>query len=436
MVSTDIDGIEIISPISIISCFISDKGEKFTKKHLISKFPFFGWSDWESILIVMCFNRCFDLDLTLSSDRGERTKVFCLGKMGDFGRPPTDEFLQNFIHTQFFIGSENRKIGSAIGIGFQKINDRIGPWGSFQAPEIRALKIIQNHAGGFLKTRPCNKEFIGHNYFISVIDHFHLLRCGLRPFERANDVLCELKPFSKWYPAMEKCKSNKRSNANADFLDLCHIIPKEVVNLGDGKGYNVGITSSDDQYKKFQDWLQCYYVDGMKNMADHKKRTIWFTGEPGPLVPKDVKQRKKVTRSKANKRTSKDDDSSIGEKEDKKVVKKFKEENQNNKKKVSVIKTEKKQIDTLENKYVKKRTSWKLSSQKNIRKDKTWNDATTKVEVTDENCFPQHINNRASKRKSHKVNEISKEYLIKETNVSIKYPCGCCGKRVGNNSLF
>ncbi|CAL4196267.1 unnamed protein product, partial [Meganyctiphanes norvegica] len=142
------------------------------------------------------------------------------------------------------------------------------------------------------------------------------------------------------------------------------------------------------------DWLQCYYVDGMKNMADHKKRTIWFTGEPGPLVPKDVKQRKKVTRSKANKRTSKDDDSSIGEKEDKKVVKKLKEENQNNKKKVSVIKTEKKQIDTLENKYVKKRTSWKLSSQKNIRKDKTWNDATTKVEVTDENCFPQHINNR------------------------------------------
>ena len=36
----------------------------------------------------------------------------------------------------------------------------------------------------------------------------------------------------------------------------------------------------------FQEWLQCYYQPGMKNLVDHQGRTVWFAGNPGPMAPK------------------------------------------------------------------------------------------------------------------------------------------------------
>ena len=42
----------------------------------------------------------------------------------------------------------------------------------------------------------------------------------------------------------------------------------------------------DSDMSKFSKWLQCYYKPGMKNVADHNKRTMWFSGDPGPLLPK------------------------------------------------------------------------------------------------------------------------------------------------------
>ena len=35
----------------------------------------------------------------------------------------------------------------------------------------------------------------------------------------------------------------------------------------------------------FNNWLQCYYQDGMNNLVDHNGRTIWFKGPAGPLKP-------------------------------------------------------------------------------------------------------------------------------------------------------
>ena len=50
-----------------------------------------------------------------------------------------------------------------------------------------------------------------------------------------------------------------------------------------GTGYDP--ENRDPDYSKFTEWLQCYYKDGMKNMADHNKRTMWYAGDPGPMVP-------------------------------------------------------------------------------------------------------------------------------------------------------
>lgn len=40
------------------------------------------------------------------------------------------------------------------------------------------------------------------------------------------------------------------------------------------------------EVSRFSLWLQCYYQPGMSKVADHNKRTMWFHGDPGPLVPK------------------------------------------------------------------------------------------------------------------------------------------------------
>lgn len=41
-----------------------------------------------------------------------------------------------------------------------------------------------------------------------------------------------------------------------------------------------------DTSNAFNNWLQCYYQDGMSNVVDHNKRTVWYSGPLGPLAPK------------------------------------------------------------------------------------------------------------------------------------------------------
>lgn len=63
-------------------------------------------------------------------------------------------------------------------------------------------------------------------------------------------------------------------------LILCFLF----FNLEGAGGYTADGKASD--YSDFMKWLQCYSKDGMKNMVDHNDRTIWFSGPPGPMVPK------------------------------------------------------------------------------------------------------------------------------------------------------
>lgn len=40
----------------------------------------------------------------------------------------------------------------------------------------------------------------------------------------------------------------------------------------------------------FEKWLRCYQNPDMKCLIDKNKRTIWFDGEPGSLVPKGISE--------------------------------------------------------------------------------------------------------------------------------------------------
>ena len=53
---------------------------------------------------------------------------------------------------------------------------------------------------------------------------------------------------------------------------------------GGGAGYDPEADEKD--HSEFAGWLQCYYNPDMKNMVDNNRRTIWFSGPAGPMVPK------------------------------------------------------------------------------------------------------------------------------------------------------
>lgn len=59
-----------------------------------------------------------------------------------------------------------------------------------------------------------------------------------------------------------------------------------------GGGYDV--EHGFKEYGAFEKWLQCYQNPKMKSLTDRKKRTIWFDGEPGFLVPKGTRSWKLI----------------------------------------------------------------------------------------------------------------------------------------------
>uniref|UniRef100_A0A8C5GBQ4 Endonuclease VIII-like 1 DNA binding domain-containing protein n=1 Tax=Gouania willdenowi TaxID=441366 RepID=A0A8C5GBQ4_GOUWI len=90
-----------------------------------------------------------------------------------------------------------------------------------------------------------------------------------------SDLLCI------YYVLLQSSGGKIVKEEESDLLRLCHTVPLEVVGLG-GKGYD----PEKSDYSGFKAWLQCYYVDGMKSIRDHNSRTMWFSGDPGPLAPK------------------------------------------------------------------------------------------------------------------------------------------------------
>jgi len=100
---------------------------------------------------------------------------------------------------------------------------------------------------------------------------------------------------------------NNIKTEEPDILELCHIVPKEVLSLSGGKGYDVEKDPEKD-YSAFNNWLQCYYKDGMQNLVDHNGRTMWFSGPPGPMKPTNSKSRGKRPSKKENQLETDDHD--------------------------------------------------------------------------------------------------------------------------------
>ena len=194
----------------------------------------------------------------------------------------------------------------------------LGDWGEDRGPDpIDEYTEFRQNVLDNLDNAAFNKSIcetlLNQKFFNGIGNYLRaeiLYRSQIPPFTLSRLVL---------QPLREKNQSVKTENP--DILELCHLIPKEVLNLGGGKGYDVDHDPEEEH--AFNDWLQCYYQDGMKNLVDGNGRTIWFDGPAGPMKPSNAKTRgKRVTKKESNK----DHDYESSKKKVKKEPKKPKEE--------------------------------------------------------------------------------------------------------------
>ncbi|XP_051898587.1 endonuclease 8-like 1 isoform X2 [Pristis pectinata] len=151
--------------------------------------------------------------------------------------------------------------------------------------------------------KPICEALLNQKYFNGIGNYLRaeiLFRLKVPPFEKARTVL-EALLLKETTAELTLSKKIKMKLENPDILELCHLLPMEVINLG-GEGYN---SDRSDESSAFTAWLRCYDVAGMQILRDSNGRTIWFQGNPGPMAPKGSKTPKAKSRRK--KTTDKDD---------------------------------------------------------------------------------------------------------------------------------
>ncbi|KAG8514517.1 Endonuclease 8-like 1 [Galemys pyrenaicus] len=125
--------------------------------------------------------------------------------------------------------------------------------------------------------RPICEALLDQRFFNGIGNYLRaeiLFRLRIPPFERARTVLEALQQ-RRLNPELTLSQKIRVKLQNPDLLELCHLVPKEVVQLG-GKGY--GPESGEEDFAAFRAWLRCYGVEGMSCLRDRQGRTIWFQG--------------------------------------------------------------------------------------------------------------------------------------------------------------
>lgn len=360
------EGPELFLASVFINSVSNDKlfGGHVIKSEVSTKNPEVNW-DYD-LYRISAVARGKELKLTLlEGDEDRKTGntqdiLFRFGMSGSFKFTPVSE-LPKHAHLRFFTTRENPPMVLSFvdhrRFGRWQVG---GDWSPDRGPDpMWEYQCFRENVLSNLKSaafnRPICETLLNQKFFNGIGNYLRaeiLYRCGVRPFDQARAVLSDLKPFSQWYEAKLKQRGNSKYKpencslqekqevtVQPDILDFCHIVPKEVINLGGGgKGYNVDPDADEEEYAAFKAWLRCYNQDEMTNLIDHNKRTIWFSGDPGKLVPKDCSSRSKVERNKAEKNKCMNETSEAKKKL--KIV--IKKENMDGRKKETVKSTKRK----------------------------------------------------------------------------------------------
>ncbi|XP_004712103.1 endonuclease 8-like 1 isoform X2 [Echinops telfairi] len=247
-----------------------------------------------------------ELRLTLSPLPGAQPPreplalVFRFGMSGSFQMAPGDA-LPRHAHLRFHTAPP----GPRRALCFVDIRrfghwDLGGEWQPGRGPCViqeyeQFRENVLQHLEDKIFDRPICEALLDQRFFNGIGNYLRaeiLHRLKIPPFEKARTVMEALKQ-RRPSPELTLSKKIKDKLQNPDLLELCHSVPKEVVQLG-GKGY--GAESGEQDFAAFRAWLRCYSVPGMRSLRDRHGRTIWFQGDPGPLVPKGHKARAKKPR--------------------------------------------------------------------------------------------------------------------------------------------
>ncbi|XP_070687066.1 endonuclease 8-like 1 [Pempheris klunzingeri] len=305
--------------------------------------------------------------------------------MSGYFRFTTEDELPKHAHLRFFSKEKPCRVLSFVDARRFGSWQPSGTWQTSRGPcimfEYKSFREnVMSHLSDRAFDRPICEVLLNQKYFNGIGNYLRaeiLFRLNIPPFVPARNILEGLESediHEKEKPVKNEIKNTKSSDrANqkrvegetGDLLRLCHTVPLEVVSLG-GKGYD----PEKADYSDFEAWLQCYYVDGMKSVRDHNGRTMWFKGEPGPMVPKDSKS------PKAKKRAKKEDDHDY-----------------TNKKKVSRSRSE----STAKKKVIKQETATKTA--KKDARAKEAGSKRRKTESIQEVNTPQHEKRSSARRR-------------------------------------
>jgi len=270
-------------------------GGKIVKSEVSTKNPDVTFSAKSYSISAETRGKELKVFLQDKDDSSKKTRIlFRFGMSGCFKFTTLGD-LPKHAHLRFFtLGEQPPLVLSFVDyrrFGRWEID---GDWGKDRGPD--PIFDYQNFRRNVLENlkkaafnHPICEVLLNQQYFNGIGNYLRaeiLFRAGIEPFTQAREVL---------QPLLNDFKSFE-----PDLLELCNIVPKEVLNLDKGKNYDPDTEGSE---ASFTAWLQCYYVPGMKNLKDNKGRTIWFHGEPGPMAPKNAKEvgRKGGTGSKVPK---------------------------------------------------------------------------------------------------------------------------------------
>ncbi|XP_003952754.1 endonuclease 8-like 1 isoform X2 [Pan troglodytes] len=227
--------------------------------------------------------------------------VFRFGMSGSFQLVPREE-LPRHAHLRFYTAPPGRRLALCF-VDIRRFGrwDLGGKWQPGRGPCV--LQEYQQFRENVLRNladkafdRPICEALLDQRFFNGIGNYLRaeiLYRLKIPPFEKARSVLEALQQHRP-SPELTLSQKIRTKLQNPDLLELCHSVPKEVVQLG-GKGY--GSESGEEDFAAFRAWLRCYGMPGMSSLQDRHGRTIWFQGDPGPLAPKGRKSRKKKSKA-------------------------------------------------------------------------------------------------------------------------------------------
>ncbi|XP_041494663.1 endonuclease 8-like 1 isoform X1 [Microtus oregoni] len=296
----------------LASCFVNEtcKGLVFggcVEKSSVSRNPEVPFES--SAYHISAVARGKELRLTLSPLPGAQppqkplSLVFRFGMSGSFQLAPADA-LPPHAHLRFYTAPPAPRLALCF-VDIRRFGhwDPEGEWQPGRGPCVlleyerfrdNVLRNLSNKAFD----RPICEALLDQRFFNGIGNYLRaeiLYRLKIPPFEKARTVLEALQQSRpvRTSPELTLSQKIKAKLQNPDLLELCHLVPKEVVQLG-GKGY--GPERGEEDFAAFRAWLQCYGVPGMSSLRDRHGRTIWFKGDPGPLAPKGGRSRKKKSK--------------------------------------------------------------------------------------------------------------------------------------------